>query len=41
MDIIDRLGYIVNFRDGEAEKVVGCDGIIENEEDGINEKENK
>lgn len=38
MDIIDRLGYIVNFRDGEAEKVVGCDGIIENEEDGINEK---
>ncbi|MBS4955792.1 MAG: hypothetical protein KHZ99_01890 [Clostridium sp.] len=37
MDIVNRVGCIVNHRDGEAEKVVGCDGIIDNEEDGIAE----
>ena len=41
MDIVNRVGYIVNHRDGEAEKVVGCDGIIDNEEDGIAEKRNQ
>lgn len=38
MDIVNRLGYVVNFRGGEAKKVVGCDGVIDNEEDGIAEK---
>ena len=41
MDIVNRVGYIVNHRDGEAEKVVGCDDIIDNEEDGIAEKRNQ
>lgn len=41
MDVVDRLGYIVNFRDGEAKRVVGCDGIIDNEEEGIAEKRNQ
>lgn len=41
MDIVNRVGYIVNHRDGEAEKVVGCDGIIDTEEDGIDEKRNQ
>lgn len=41
MDIVNRVGYIVNHRDGEAEKVVGCDGVIDNEEDGIAEKRNQ
>lgn len=41
MDVIDRLGYIVNYRDGEAEKVVGCHGVIESAEDGIMEKRNQ
>lgn len=41
MDIVNRVGYIVNHRDGEAEKVVGCDGIIDNEKEGIEEKRNQ
>ena len=41
MDIVNRVGYIVNHRDGEAEKVVGCEGVIDNEEDGIAEKRNQ
>lgn len=41
MECIDRLGYIVNFRDGEPENVIDCSGIVESELDGISEKMNQ
>ena len=41
MEYIDRLGYIVNFRDGEPENVIDCGGTVEDEPDGISEKMNQ
>lgn len=41
MDIVERIGYVVNFRDGEPIKVVGCDGVVGDESEGILEKRNQ
>lgn len=38
MECVNRIGYIVNFRDGEPEKVIGCDGNVETEIEGKEEK---
>lgn len=34
-EIVKRLGYIVNFKEGEPERVIGCDGECEDESAGI------
>lgn len=38
MDCIDRLAYIVNFHDGEPKDVIDCNGEVEDEIQGIEEK---
>ena len=38
MECVNRIGYIVNFRDGEPERVVGCNGTVETELVGKEEK---
>lgn len=37
-EIVKRLGYIVNFKEGEPERVIGCDGECEDESVGISYK---
>lgn len=41
MECINRIGYIVNFRDGEPGRVINFEGQVESEIDGINEKYNQ
>lgn len=41
MECINRIGYIVNFRDGEPDRVINFEGKVESEIDGINEKYNQ
>ena len=41
MECINRIGYIVNFKDGEPERVISTDGQVDNENEGIYEKKSQ
>lgn len=38
LEIINRIAYIVNFKDGEPERVINSEGNVENEAEGKTEK---